>query len=250
METGILSPYTAVSVDNSIYWVGRDAYGSGIVYRAQGFTPQRVSTNAIELILQAAPTPSTLRAYTYQEEGHAFYIITGGGMSTTLVYDISTKIWHERAYLNDAGVFEAHLAATGTFGFGQQLVIDRINGNIYTQSLSVYSDNGEVIARERIFSTLTQENVRAQLTNLTVGFETGVGLQTGNDANPLVAMTMSKDGGKTWSGEQITSIGRVGQYKDRAVFRRLGIARQITFKIRIAAKVKIAIIGAYLNTSL
>ena len=43
MQTGILSPFTAVEIDNSVIWVGRDKLGQGIVYRAQGFTPVRRS---------------------------------------------------------------------------------------------------------------------------------------------------------------------------------------------------------------
>lgn len=248
MEVGILSPYTAAAIDNSIFWVGRDNIGSGIVYRAKGFTPERISTNAIELLIQAAPSPETLRAYTYQEEGHVFYIITGGGMETTLVYDISTQLWHERAFLNSAGAFEPHLAAYGIYAFNQQLAIDRLNGNIYTQALNLYDDNGEEIVRERIYTHLSDEAKRIKFKNLTVGFEVGVGTQTGVNANPLCVMTMSKDGGKTWFGEQVKSIGRVGQYLTRVVFERLGQARIMTFKIRVSSGVKVAIIGSYLNT--
>lgn len=247
MEVGILSPYTAIAIDNSIFWVGRDNIGSGIVYRAQGFTPQRISTEAIEILIQAAPTPETLSSYTYQEDGHVFYVITGGGMDTTLVYDISTQIWHEKAFLNSQGIFEPHLAIKVIYGFNQHLAIDRINGNIYTQALDIYDDNGEEIARERIFTHLSDENKLMNFRNLVVGFEVGVGTQSGDDANPLCVMTMSKDGGKTWFGEQVKSIGRVGQYLARVVFDRLGQARIMTFKIRISSRVKIAIIGGYLN---
>lgn len=248
MEVGILAPYTAVAIDNSVFWVGRDNIGAGIVYRAQGFTPQRISTNPIEIRIQAAPTPSTLRSYTYQEDGHSFYVLTGGGMDTTLVYDISTKLWHERAFLNTEGIFETHLAAHGIYAFNQQLAIDRVNGNIYTQAMDIYSDNGDEIARERIYTHLSNEGKVIPFRNLTVGFETGVGTQTGVDANPLVVLTLSKDGARTWFGEQIKTIGAVGKYLTRVVFQRLGQARQMTFKIRVTSRVKVAITGSYINT--
>lgn len=247
MEMGILAPHSAVAVDNSLFWVGRDRIGSGIVYRAQGFTPQRISTSAIELLLQQASSPETLRAYTYQQDGHTFYVITGGGMDTTLVYDISTQLWHERTYLNSSGEFEQHLGACGMFAFSQQLVGSRIDGKIYTMSLDVYSDDGDEIASERIYTHLSDEDKRIRFNQLVISMETGVGLQSGDGSDPQITLWISKDGGRTYSNGYMTSFGAVGNYITRAEFRRLGIASNITFKVRITDPVKRALIGSYLS---
>ena len=247
MEVGILAPHTAVAVDNSVFWVGKDNIGSGIVYRAQGFSPQRISTNAIELILQQASSPSTLRAYTYQQDGHTFYVITGGNMSTTLVYDVSTQLWHERAYLNAMGSFEQHLGACGMFAFSQQLVGSRKDGKIYTMSLSVYSDNGDPIASERTFTHVSQENQRVRYRQLEIAMETGVGNQSDPGQDPQATLYISADGARTWSNGYQTSFGKVGNYKSRAVWRRLGYASDLTLKVRITDPVKRVLVGAYLQ---
>ena len=250
LDTGIGAPYSAVAaLDNSVTWVGRDNNGFGIVYRAEGFTPQRLSTEPIELRIQSAPSPETLRAYSYQEEGHTFYVLTGGGMETTLVFDLATQQWHERAFLNDAGNYELHLGAMSIYAFNKQLVIDRRNGNIYTQSLNVYSDNGEEIARDRIFTHMFDENQRFIVNDLTIGFETGVGLQTGLGQTPRATLYTSRDGGKTYSGGRTKSLGRVGNYIRRVCWHRLGQARQMTFKIRVTDPVKVVITGGWINTN-
>lgn len=247
MEVGIVAPHTAIAVDNSICWAGQDNIGFGIVYRANGLVPSRISTNAIELILQQASTPSELRAHTYQQDGHTFYVITGGGLNTTLVYDISTQLWHERAYLNSSGIFEQHLGATGMYAFGLQLVGSRVNGKIYTMSLDVYSDDGDQMASERIYTHLSDENKRIRYNELEIAMETGIGLQTGQGSDPQISLWISKDMARTWSSEYTTSFGRVGSYLTRAVFRRLGIAFNMTFKIRITDPVKRVLIGSYLK---
>jgi hypothetical protein len=247
MEVGILAPHTAIAVDNSIFWVGRDNIGSGIVYRAQGFAPSRISTSPIEQMIQAAPSPSTLRAYTYQQDGHTFYVITGGGMNTTLVYDISTGQWHERAYLNASGAFEAHLGACGMFAFSQQLVGSRVNGKVYTVSLSVYSDDGSPMASERTFTHLSKEDMRVKFNSLQIDMETGVGNQSAPGNDPQITLWISRDGARTWSNGYMTSFGKVGKYLTRAIWRRLGYGSIITFKIRITDPVKRALIGAYLK---
>lgn len=247
METGILAPHTAIAIDNSVVWVGQDNIGTGIVYRAQGFTPQRISTNAIELKIQAADDRTNMRAYTYQQDGHTFYVLTGGGLETTLVYDFSTQLWHERAYLNSQGVFEQHLGSCCMYAFGKQIVGDRTNGNIYVMSLDVYSDNGAPLAAERIYTHINNEGNRIRFNTLQIGFEVGVGLQSGQGKVPLVSMCVSKDGAKTWSDWYTESIGEVGEYMTRVSFRRLGIANIMTFRIRITDPVKRAICGSYLT---
>jgi len=249
MEVGIYAPHTALAVDNSLFWVGRDDKGAGIVYRAQGFTPQRISTNPIEIIIQAAPEPDTLRAYTYQEDGHTFYVITGGGMETTIVYDILTQQWHERAYLNSFGNFEPHLGACGIYAFGRQLVGSRINGRIYTMALNIYQDDVQEIAAERIFTHLSDEGKRLRFNQLEIAMETGVGwaqLDT-ESSDPNIALCISRDGGRTYGNWYNKSFGKVGEYKKRVAWRRLGIASDIVFKIRITGAVKRSLIGAYLT---
>lgn len=263
IETGCAAAHSIASIDNSVFWIGRDKDGQGIVYRMQGFSPQRISTHAIEKILQAVSDISVLRAYTYQQEGHAFYVITGSDLETTLVFDASTQLWHERAFLNTLGEYEQHRGAVGFFAFGKTLIGDRENGKVYTMSLDIFSDFGNEIKRERTFSHLIDENTRTRLNELEVFFESGVGLindsvsqvigddgtvyYSGQGVTPTVTLYMSDDGGRTWSNGYQAGIGEIGNYKTRAVWRRLGVASQMTFKISTTDPVKINIIGAYLK---
>lgn len=246
LETGILSPFTAVAIGNTVLWVGRDKIGQGIVYKARGFSPQRISTDAIELRIQEADDLANIRAFTYQEDGHTFYVITGGGLETTLVYDMQTELWHERAYLNEFGEFEQHLGCCGMFAFGKQFVGSRVDGSIYEMSLDFYSDDGNPLARERTYTHLSDEGKRIRYNSLEIGFETGVGTQFGQGQNPVCMFQLSKDGGRTWSEEYTTPIGAVGKYQTKVSFRRLGITEQMTFRIKVTDPVKVAICGSYL----
>lgn len=247
ITVGILAPLTAKEFSSSVFWLGESADGYGIVYRAKGFSPQRVSTEAIEYAISRATDKPNIRALVYQEEGHEFYMLTGGGLETTLVLDVTTGLWHERAYLNAQGDYEPHLANSIVFGFDSHLVGDRRNGNIYKLKLDVYSDNGEAIRRERVYTHISNEGEKLRFRMLQIGFETGVGLQSGQGSNPLVSMQLSYDGARTWSDTYTASIGEVGKYLTNVVFRRLGIAEQMTFRIAITDPVKVAIIGSYLK---
>jgi hypothetical protein len=247
IEVGIMAPNTALPLDNSIFWAGQDENGRGVVYRAQGFSAQRISTSPIERKLQDISSPDDMTSFCYQQDGHVFYVLTGGGLETSLCYDLTTQIWHERAYLNQFGEYEQHRAYCGTTGFSKFLVGDRENNKIYELSLDAFDDDGDAILRERTYTHLVDEQKRIRYNSLVIGFEVGVGLQSGQGIAPVVSLSLSKDGARTWSDEYTTSIGAVGDYQKQVTFRRLGIAEQMTFRIRISDPVKVAIIGSYLN---
>ena len=247
IEVGIYAPATAIAVDNSMLWVGSSKEGNGIVYRAQGFFPLRISTTPIEVMIRAATDPTNIRAYTYQRDGHLFYVLTGGGLATSLVYDITTKMWHERAWLNSQGQFETHLGTCCMSAFGSIIVGDKNNGNLYLLDENTYTDNGGILAAERVYTTLSDEDKRMRYNRLVIGVENGVGLQSGQGSAPTIELQLSKDGARTWSDIFTSGIGAVGKYMTKVVFRRLGIAEQITFKIRITDPVKRVIVGSYLT---
>lgn len=246
-NTGILAADTALEISNTLFWVGANEYGAGIAYYAAGYTPKRISTDAIEKIIQASTSQGTLRSFKYQQQGHDYYIITGGRLDTTLVYDITTGLWHERAYLNMFGNYEQHLIGGAVYGFGKTLIADRRNGNIYEMSLDYYTDNGDEMARDRIFTHFSDENKRIRFNKLTIDLEKGVGLTTGHGSDPKCMLRLSKDGGRTWSDWQIDTIGAIGDYRKGVSFRNIGIAEMFTFQIRITDPVKVALIGAYLT---
>ncbi len=247
LTVGIYAPASAVEADNSLFWLGATREGWGIVYRANGFVPTRVSTTPIEEIIKTATDPTNIRGFSYQQDGHLFFMLTGGGLPTSLVYDITTKMWHERAYTNAQGAFEPHLAACFMSAFNKIIVGDRRNGNLYVLDIATYSDNGDALVSERIYTHISDEDTRIRYNRLVIGVENGVGLQTGQGSSPKLVLSISKDGARTWSDWQEASIGEVGKYQTKVAFRRLGIAEIMTFKARITDPVKRRIVGSYLK---
>jgi hypothetical protein len=248
MDMGLLAAHSVVSIDNSVFWLGRDTKGQGIVYRAKGFSPERISTHAIEYLLQASSSLENIKGYTYQQDGHTFYVLTGEGLNTTLVYDLSTGLWHERAFLNTQGEYEIDLGSCYTFAFSKHLVGDRLNSNVYEMSLDVFKDGDYQIKRQRTFTHIHEEGEPIRVQQLAVEFEGGVGLTSGQGSNPQCWLEVSEDFGRTWGDEYYASIGALGQYRTRAEWRKLGYAYQFTFRVSISDPVKVAICGAYLKT--
>ena len=174
-EVGCIAPYSVAKLDNGIFWLGADARGRGIVYRANGYTAQRVSTHAVEWQIQQYGNMADAVAYTYQQDGHAFYVLIFPSANTTWVYDVATSLWHERAaFIN--GAFTRH-RSNCQMSFSNEIVVgDHELGNIYAFDLDVFSDNGDVqkwLRSWRALPTGTNDLKRSAHHSLQLDAETG-----------------------------------------------------------------------------
>jgi len=64
---------------------------------------------------------------------------------------------------------------------------------------------------------------------------------------PQAMLRWSNDGGSTWSNEHWTGVGQTGKYKNRAIWRRLGTARDRIFEVVVTDPVNFVIISANLK---
>ena len=175
-EVGCVAAYSVAKLDNSLFWLGTDARGQGIVYRTAGYNAQRVSTHAIEYAIAQYADISTAVAYTYQQEGHAFYVLSFD--EATWVFDVATGAWHERAGFA-AGEFTRHRSNCQCNFGGAIIVGDYQNGNIYALDLDVYADNGQIqkwLRSWRAIPTGDNNLKRTAHHALQLDCETGVGL--------------------------------------------------------------------------
>jgi hypothetical protein len=253
-ELGCAAPYSIAKMDNGLFWLGKDARGQGMVYRANGYTGQRISTHAVEWHIQQYGNLSDAIGYTYQQDGHSFYVLVFPSANTTWVYDVATQAWHERAgFVN--GQFTRHRGSCQAFFKNEVMIGDFENGNVYAFDLEDYSDNGapqKWLRRWRALPTGQNNLMRTAQHSLQLDLETGVGLNLGQGSDPQVMLRWSDDGGHTWSNEHWVSIGKIGEFYRRAIWRRLGMTMKIrdrVYEISGTDPVKIAIMGAELMLS-
>lgn len=176
-EIGCIAPYSVAKMDNSVFWLGADARGRGMVYRANGYQGQRVSTHAVEWQIQQYPTLSDAVAYTYQQDGHSFYVINFSDADTTWVYDAATNLWHERASFVE-GLFRRHWGNCQVSFSDEVAVGDYQNGNLYAFDMDYHTDNGQVQKWLRSWRALPpgQNNLkRTAHHSLQLDIETGSG---------------------------------------------------------------------------
>ena len=253
-EIGCQAPYSVAKLDNALFWLGRDARGNGIVYRSKGYTGQRISTHAVEWQIQQYTTLADAVAYTYQQDGHAFYVLNFPTANTTWVYDVSTEVWHERAGWEN-NQFTRHRGQC-QMNFADEIVIgDYVAGILYAYDMNVYSEADTIqkwLRSWRALPTGQNDLKRTTQHSLQLDCESGVGIVTGQGSDPQVMLRWSDDGGHTWSNEHWKSMGQIGQYGTRVIWRRLGMTTKIrdrVYEVSGTDPVKIAIMGAELILS-
>lgn len=241
MEIGCAAPDSPARMDNSVLWLGSDERGDAMVWRAQGYQPVRISTHALEEEMRTYARIDDAFAYSYQQSGHSFYVLTFPSSKKTWAYDAATQQWHERAYRTAANELTRVRDNCHVFWQRKHLVGDWENGNVYELDLDTYTDNGAPIARLKSFQHMTSGNLRQFFTRLTLDMQAGVG---GN-----VSLRWSDDGGYTWSNLLTVPLGNIGQYGNKPVFHRLGQGRDRVFEVSTAADSKIVLQGAFLDVN-
>jgi len=253
-EIGCVAAYSVAKLDNGVFWLGGDARGEGIVYRTNGYTGQRVSTHAVEWQIQQYGDISDAIGYTYQQDGHAFYVLIFPSAGATWVYDVATDNWHERAaWVN--GEYTRH-RSNCQMAFNHEVIVGDYNdGRVYAFDLETYSDDDQPQRWLRSWRALPQDQntlVRTAQHSLQLDAETGVGLNSGQGDVPEAMLRWSDDGGHTWSNEHWSSMGAIGAYGTRTFWRRLGMTNKLrdrVYEVSGTDPVKIAIVGANLLLS-
>lgn len=253
IEIGCRAKDSVVKLDNSLFFLGRSKDGTGIIYQMQGLQASRISTHAIEQALTTYADISTAYAYGYQQKGHFFYVINFA--EATWVYDMSTGLWHERAYTN-SGTLERHRGYTSAFdpGHNYTLVGDYETNELYRFDDTYYSDDGDAITRLRTCPHLSAGLDRVFFHSFQLDMEVGIGLDGGvQGSSPTVMLDFSDDGGHTWSSESWTladnAAGSIGEYKTRVKWNRLGSARDRIFRVKMTDPVKTYWIDAQVKVS-
>lgn len=246
LEAGCAAARSVFRFDNSIAWIGADERGQGIAWRANGYTPMRVSTHAVEAALASYPRIDDAIGFSYQEKGHTFAVWTFPTADKTWVFDAAVGAWHEREWFDSInGLPHAIRGRCYCFGHGRHLVGDWENGKIY--SLGGNSDDGGPIRRIRRAPHLSSEQRVMRHARFQIDMETGENVP--QDADPLAVLRTSNDGGTTWSNEMERKIGRVGHYGRRVIWNRLGASRDRVYEVTITDSVPVSLINAYINVS-
>ena len=173
IDHGVVAKYSVANYDNGVFWLSRDRQGQGIVIMGAGYQTKRVSTYAIEAEIAGYERITDAIGYCYQLSGHAFYVLIFPRADKTWVYDITTDLWHEWAWIDANGDEHRHRSNCYWPINGTPVVGDWQNGNLYALDQNVYTDGGKPIKRVRSFPHIVNDGKRVFYRQFLADFDTG-----------------------------------------------------------------------------
>ncbi len=243
IERGLIAPLSTVKEDNSVFFLGDDRN----YYRLNIITPVRVSTHAIEEEWATYSTMADAFSFSYTYGGHKFVVLVFPTANKTWKYDISTNLWHEGESWdingNSLGRWRGNCHIDC---YNQNLIGDAFSGKIGALDATVFTEFDQPMRALMTSPPLHNDRKRVFVSRFELDMETGVGLNTGQGSDPQAMLRWSKDGGRTFSAQQIwQTIGRIGQYLTRLRWLRLGQGREWIFELTISDPVQRVVVSAH-----
>lgn len=260
---GYVSGDVLVLDDDSIVVVYRE-FAFPYAAIAKRYSPAGVTLNTYTFLAQGVATPIHRLAYSLSAGTFWVYFQDPASLGSAHVQQINASdgsiIVELRPPVFTAGIYQGDPASDAPrFGVSHScpfVVLRSLVAPIYPPPPPYPpSPSGRGSGRSLIIRRLRRAPhlSREQLWNfyhlLQLDLETGVGLSDGQGADPQIMLRWSDDGGHTWSDEYWVSAGRQGQYKARAMFRRLGRSRDRIFEVVVSDPVRWNLIAAYLDVT-
>ena len=235
LQKGVYSPYSLINAQDTFMWVGGGANEGPSIWALSGNDTAKISTTPIDNLLQNLTLAQlgSISAWAYSQNGAYFIGFTLP--TTTLVFDLASKRWHERRSVVD-GELSRYRVTSICKAYNQILCGDFVDGRIGRLDPLVYTEYDSAMIR-RVATQPFQNGMKSIFVpTLELTVESGVG----NDAveNPVITLERSQDG-KTWSDARARSIGKIGEYDRRVIWRRNGrVSRFEIFRFTLTDAVK------------
>ncbi len=241
LEVGIDAPHSLAKSADGLFWLARNNVGDKAVLQVNGFNVRVISSQDVNTTINNLSRTDDAVAYLYRQLDRTFYVISFPSADKTIAIDIETGLEHTR---KSEGI--GRYRACGHAYLGSLHILgDFDNNNFYTFDFDTYTDNGDVIERKRVTQVLHNNFNRIRHHRLTVEFDPGIGLVTGQGSDPQVMLRFSDDGTRTWGNELWRSIGKIGEYNKVVEWHNLGISRDRRYELKITDPVPVTILEAY-----
>ena len=268
IEHGVVAPFSLASSDISVFWLGQNLQGQGLVFRQRGYETKLISNYAIAVaIRKMAKTGSIADAigYTYQQDGHIFYVLSFPTGDQTWIFDDSIgtpdEAWHQRAWSDQDGTLHRDRSNCCANLYGKIVVGDWENGTLYSLDLDTYTDTVNGVAGPIQFirtmsrigtgrvSRKTGQPVLAD-GKMVMFDQFAADVESGNvpqqDQAPAIFLRYSDDRGRTFSNYVQATLGGQGDYLNQPLWRGpLGQARDRIFELSYTANGPAALNGAW-----
>ena len=240
-----------VSGQEAMVFLGSAAGETPSIWISTGAEPQLLSSTAInnEIGGYTLDTINNSFVFKYKQDGAQFVGFTFPGRRT-FVYDFTAKEWHTRESIDDS-LQQVPYRITGVVeAYGRLFAGDVLSNKIAILDREIYTEFGVPIRRRFVTPQFDNDGNPFFLDSLELVGDTGIGNNNGQGSDPLVLMSYSTDGARTYGTRIPRSVGKIGETRHRTIWNSLGrVARQVCWKFEFTDPVKWVISKVEVNFS-
>jgi hypothetical protein len=238
IELGCGAGQSIAKGDNVIFFIDHTRIGR----RLDGLTPTRITQHGVEQAWQQYSTVADAEGFCITIDGHLYWVINFPTAQATWVYDLTTQEWHERSSYG-SNLWRVKWAL---HCYGKVLCGDRESGKIGVLDPAVFAEWGDPLIASWTYPSVYAEGRTAFHRRLETIMETGVGISSGQGADPKIMLEVSDDGGRTFEVIQPRSIGAMGKYRTRVTWDQLGSSEDRVYRQSISDPIQRAILDTQL----
>lgn len=242
LNIGLVGVRAKVMCNDNIYLCAQSKNGGYSFQKIADFTATKISTPDIDTVLNNMTTLTDCTAYAYMKDGHEFIDFTFPTENKTFTYDETTSAWLRRKSYISASYDNRFLGNCHAFCYNKSLIGDYNSGVIYSQSGSVYTENGTSIQRQLVTPHLYKDGLRIFIHRLQIDVETGVG------SSKTFTLEMSQDSGRTW--ESIETFTIPTDNTTQLYTSSLGSGYDFIFRITTTMNAKFVVLGVIATISI
>ena len=253
IEVGCCARYSVARYANNVFWLGVDNRGTVGVFTNDGFAPKRISERGIEQIIQRDAYADCV-AFTFAQNGHAFYVMQFPTADRTLVYDLTVGCWYNWTYLRaEDGTIHRWRGSFAAYNWSRNLLGDTDTDAVYWSDQAAYANDnpdGSGVNYIRVVKTSPvgfQAGAWIRYNWFQPMFQPGMGLPydtaQGVGSDPVAMVAWSNDSGATWSNERRVSLGRQGEYQKRSRVTMCGTSRNRQWRITVTDPSPVILVG-------
>jgi hypothetical protein len=256
MEYGTIAKPSVLSAFDRLFFQANTKDGFAGIRMVVGTEPIKISSQALDTRIQSYSNISDATGMANLDNGMVFYRMNYTAADSTWVFNVSQSSpdnlkWHEEAMLDGS----RHVGQVAIFYLGITYFGSYDKPILYQVDPTYLTNDGEPILRERITKqffdkTNNRQRVDRIFLDMIEGEVPANSIPPGTDANPVMMLEISRDGGRTYGAVISAPMGPIGRRIFRTIFRKLGTSRTFTFRIRCYNAVKCVLLGATIDYEL
>jgi hypothetical protein len=243
IQTGLMSYESLCNVEDSVIFLGRSASSGKKIFKLSGQSVTDITTAEMTDIIEKLKFHAESTALTFNSNGNPIYQIAFNEIGREFFVDLKTGLWGERKSRNKIG----HVWKYGTSFESTQFFCSKFDAEIFIINRSHTKDGSFYQDFQFTGRHLSQNEEYFSVNSLQFVVEMGQGTDDDYNKAPKAVLSYSKDGGFSFTPEIQGSMGKLGDYLKRLIWRRLGTANDIVFRLKVTDQVAVKVISAIID---